>query len=223
MKDLDRYVHQMTIRVLGLMAQCIDEFAAGGAARQLYAELQAGIIDFEHKTAAHGTGLSEARRGTQLRSETREALRALLELIRSAARVMGVEEHFPPLPVNNDDELLQMADVYAAHALPLKAQFIAHELPPDFLEDLAADKAAFQAAIAGQANAVGDHVSAREDTDNARDNLLANVRKLDGVYKVKYANNPGKLAEWTAASHVERPRRKPKAAEPPPPPKTSDE
>jgi hypothetical protein len=42
-----------------------------------------------------------------------------------------------------------MAVVYATNALPLKAQLIAHELEADFLEDLAADKAAFQSKSAG--------------------------------------------------------------------------
>jgi hypothetical protein len=51
------------------------------------------------------------------------------------------------------------------------------------------------------------------------------VRKLTSLMKVKYANNPGKLAEWIAATHIERaPRRtKPKPPGPagsrtPPPP-----
>jgi hypothetical protein len=217
MKHLDSLIHQAGIRVRELTAQCINDFATGGAARQYYAELQTGITVLEQKAAAHGIGLSDERQGTRIRSDTREALRANLELIRSIARVLGVEEQFPPLPVNNDDKLLQLADIYATHALPLKAQFIAHELPGDFLEDLAADKAAFQAAIAEQANASGDHVAAREEVDQARDNVLASMRKLGGVYKVRYANDPGKLAEWTAASHIERPRRKSKAADPPPP------
>lgn len=41
-----------------------------------------------------------------------------------------------------------MAGIYATNALPLKADLIAHELPADFLDDLAADKAAFQSAMA---------------------------------------------------------------------------
>jgi hypothetical protein len=216
MNDLDTRIHQMAIRVRELIAQCINDFAAGGAAHQYYAELQTGITDFEQKAAAHGTGLSEAKQGTKTRGQTRDLLEQLLNLIRAVARVLGVEDKFPRFAKDNDDELLQRADVYAAHALPIKAQFIAHELSPDFLEDLAAAKAAFQAGIAEQTNAVGDHVSAREDLDHSRAKLLGTVRKLGAVYKVLYANNPGKLAEWTAASHIQRPARKTKAAEPPP-------
>jgi hypothetical protein len=215
MNDEDVRTHQMTIRSREFMTQSIDDFAAGGAARQLYAELQTGITDFEQDSAEHGAGISDERQGTRLRSNGRDALKADLDFIRAAARVMDIEEQFPKPAQDNDDSLLQTADIYLAHALPLKAQFIAHELPADFLEDLAADKLAFQTAIAGQGNAKGDHISARQESNAKRDYCVARVRKLDGLVKIRYADNPGKLAEWTAASHIERP---PKRAKPEPPP-----
>jgi hypothetical protein len=43
------------------------------------------------------------------------------------------------------------------------------------------------------------------------------VRKLTSLMKVRYANEPGKLAEWMAASHIPRPSRRAKSADPPPP------
>lgn len=90
---------------------------------------------------------------------------------------MGIEQQFPKPTSDNDDSLLQAADIYATHALPLKTELIAHELPADFLEDLAADKAAFQAAIAEQGNARGDHVSARREIDEKRDSCVADRAK----------------------------------------------
>ena len=215
MNDQDSRSHQMFIRAREYMAQSVDDFAAGGAARQLYADLQTGIQTFEQKIAAHGAGVSDERRGTHARSEMRDALTHELELIRNAARVMGVLDQFPRPPQSDDEELLQLADVYAAHALPLKAQFIAHELAADFLENLTEDKAAFQTAIATQGNAKGDHISARQELSEARDYCLERVRKLDGLIKIRYANNPGKLAEWTAASHIERPAKRAKPQTPP--------
>jgi len=216
MNAYDNRCHQMFIRAREYMAQSIDDFVAGGVARQMYADLQTGIPTFEQKAFAHGAGLSEERQGTRTRSDTRDALTQALELIRNAARVMGVLEQFPRPPQNDDEALLQLADVYAAHALPLKAQFIAHELPPNFLEELAADKADFQAAIVDQANARGDHIAARQELKDARDYCLARIRGLDGLVNIRYANNPGKLAEWTAASHIERAPKRAKPEMPPP-------
>jgi len=84
------------------------------------------------------------------------------------------------------------------------------------MEDLAADKAAFQSAMAERQNAVGDHIAARRELDDALARGVEIVRKLTSLMKVKYVNNPGKLAEWAAATHIERaPRRsKPKSPDP---------
>ena len=214
MNDTDGRTHQMLIRSREAFAQNINDFSQGGAARQLFAELQAMIIEIEQKAAAHGAGRSGARQGTQTLSETREALLADLFSIREAAKVMGVEDNFPYPSRNNDEHLLQLADVYATNALPIKTQLIAHELPADFLEDLAADKTAFQSTIVERVNAVGDHIAARRDLDDALGRGVELVRKLTGLMKVKYANHPGKLAEWTAASHIQRAPKRSKTTTP---------
>jgi hypothetical protein len=195
----------------------VEDFSAGGAARQLYADLQSTITEVEAKADAFGTGQTGADHGTQAISVTREVLMADMFAIREASKVMEVEDKFPYPPRNNDAQLLELAGVYATNALLLKAQFITHELPADFLEDLAADKAAFQAAKAGRLSAVGDHIAAREELDDLLARGVDIVRKLTSLVKVKYANNPGKLAEWMAASHIPRPSRKAKAPQPPPP------
>lgn len=204
MNDRDGRTHQMFVRSREAFAQNVNDFSQAGAARQLFAELQTVIIAVEEQAAAFGSGRSEARQGTETLNEAREDLLADLFPIREAAKVMGLEQRFPYPPRTNDEELLQLAGIYATNALPLKAHLIAHELPPDFLEDLAADKAAFQSTSAERGNAVGDHISARQELDDALGRGVEVVRKLTSLMKVKYANNAGKLAEWTAATHVER-------------------
>ena len=223
MNDSDSRIHQMAIRSREFMAQSISDFAAAGVARTKFARLQTGIINFEQKAAAHGTGISEARQGTKGVSEARDALEDKLDLMRGIAKVMGLADKFPRPQKGNDDSLLQTADIYATHAAPLTAEFIAHEMPADFLTELADEKAALQAALAERANAVGDHISAREELDNARDDIVTTVRELDPMVKVRYANDPGKLAEWAAASHIERPAKKAKAGEAPPTPSRKPE
>jgi hypothetical protein len=217
----------MLVRSREAFAQNVDDFSQGGAARQLFADLQAVIAEVEQKAAAHGTGRSEAKQGTQTLNETREALLADLFSIREAAKVMGVEQKFPYPPRKNDEQLLQVVGIYATNALPLKTQLIDHELPADFLEDLAADKAAFQSTSAERGNAVGDHIAARQELDDELARGVEIVRKLTGLMKVKHANNPGKLAEWNAATHIERAPKRSKtttpdsAGSPTPPPPSS--
>lgn len=217
MNDTERLTHLMLVRSREAFAQSLSDFSASGVAHQLYADLQTVITEVEQKGAAFGTGRSDAKQGTQTISDTREGLLADMFSIREAAKVMDVEDKFPYPSRNNGEQLLQLADVYATNALPLKAQFIAHELEEEFLDDLGASKRAFQNAIAGRLNAVGDHIAAREELDDALGRGVEIVRKLTSLIKVKYANNPGKLAEWLAASHIQRPSRRAKAAEPPTP------
>lgn len=212
MKDDDSRTHQMLVRSREFFAQQIEDFSETGAARQLFNELKVYISTIEQQAAAHATGIAQARQGTRTRGEMRQALQDDIDAIYRVARTMGLESQFPRPALNNDEALIQSADAYAVNALPLKAQFIAHELPADFLEDLAADKAAFRDSIADQGNAVGDHVSARAELDDALEQGVIRVRKLDGIMKVKYADSPGKLAEWLSASHIERAPRRTKTA-----------
>ena len=71
---------------------------------------------------------------------------------------------------------------------------------------------AFEATFSTTASATAEHVEATAKTgENIRLGMVA-VR-IDGVVKNKYANDVGKLAAWTSASHVEK---APKKKEPTP-------
>jgi len=72
-----------------------------------------------------------------------------------ANEVPSLEEKFRVPRNNNDQELLNAARAFLADATPLKTQFIAHEMPADFLDDLQADIDAMQAAINSQSSGVG--------------------------------------------------------------------
>ena len=114
---------------------------------------------------------------------------------------------------------MNAARAFAGNAFPLKAQFIAHEMPANFLEDLSADINAFDAAVAAQGDAIGDRVAAGSRVSDLIDLGMELRRNLDIIVKTKYANDPTVLAEWASASHVERaPRRSKAEATPPPPP-----
>ena len=59
-----------------------------------------------------------------------------------------------------------------------------------------------------------DTASATAETASKLRQMNVAVRTLDGIVKNKYANNPGKLAAWLSASHVEK---APKKKDPPTP------
>jgi hypothetical protein len=198
------------------------DFAANSLGAQTLTALTGVITEIQTLSAAEQSARGSALQGTDLRSHGREALFDDLRAIRRTARVMedempGISGKFRVPEDNNDNELLNAARAFLADATPLKAQFIAHELPEDFLEDLQADIAAFEKAMSDQSTGVGSHVAASAALDDAFRRGLELVRKFDAIVRNKYANNPAVLAEWTSASHTERAPRRAKPSEPPPP------
>jgi hypothetical protein len=216
MDDNHNRRHSMFVRVREFIQQRIADFAETGVVRQLFTQLKVIISEVEQLAADQASGIGLARLGTQTRGDARVALRDAIDAIYRVARTMGVESQFQRPTANNDEALLHAARSFATNALPLKAQFIAHEMPEDFLDDLNADINDLEAAIVAQGNAVGDHVSASAAIDDAIDRGVETVRKLDPIMKNKYASNPGILAEWMSASHTERaPKRAPATPTPP--------
>lgn len=215
MTDYQNRRFRMFVRVRDFITQRLSDFSETGVARQLYTQLQGVIARLESSSAEQASGIGQARQRTQSRGSARLSLRDALEAIHSVAVAMGLGEQFP-LPERADASLLQVGRAAARDLTPLKAQFIAHEMPADFIEDLQAEIAAFETEIAEHGNAVGDHVQASEAIDEAIEEGIELVEKLDGIMRAKYASNRAVLAEWMSASHTERaPKRSANAAPPP--------
>jgi len=226
MNDKQRRKHRMLVRADGFNDQIINDFGADSVGRQFFASLKTTIADAEAHAAAEFSGRSSARHGTGTRADAREALIENLEAISRTARMMaddvpGVLNKFPMPPRDNDSALINAGRAALADAFAFKAQFIARELPADFLEDLNADIEALETAISNQASGVGDHVAAGAALDDALDRGVEIVRNEDVIIKNKYADRPEVLAEWASASHIERAPRRRKPAPSPPPPSTS--
>jgi hypothetical protein len=205
----------MFVRVRDFITQRLSDFSETGVARQLYTQLQGVITRLESLSAEQASGMGQARQRTQTRGSARLSLRDALEAIHSVAVTMGLAEQFP-LPARTDAAVLQTARAAAVNALPLKAEFIKHEMPADFIEDLQAQIIAFETEIAEHGNAVGDHVQASEAIDEGIEEGIDLVEKLDGIMRAKYASNRAVMAEWMSASHTERAPRRSAGAAPPP-------
>jgi hypothetical protein len=209
MNDHENRKHQMFVRAQQLIASRLSDFAPTSLVRDLAVDLAAVITELNNHAAAETSGESSARQGTVTRLEARAALREDLEAINRTARAMmderpGLNEKFRLPRGNNTQQMLSAARAFAADALPLKADFIAHELPGNFLEDLAADILALEGAMSDQSGGIGDRVAASAAIDEAIERGAVITRKLDAIIKNKYANDRATLAEWTSASHTER-------------------
>ena len=200
----------------------MSDFAPTSLAKQLFTELTGIVATLGGHASFEASGVGLARQGTTTRGAARDQLRFDLEAMARTARAMandivGIEEKFRLPRGNSDQRLIATARAFAADAAPFEAQFIAHELSTDFLQDLLDDIAALETAIIEQASGRGDHVAARAEIDENIEKGSLVMRRLDAIVKNKYTNNPGVLAEWLSASHTERdPRRSRSAGQPAP-------
>jgi len=222
MNDRENRISEMFDRAHNFMNARVADFAAGGVVLQAHTNLGSARTQLNTSGGRQASGHSSVRSATETRAAARAALRDDLEAIARTAKAMadeitGIEQKFRLPRSNNDQNLLNIARAFAADATPLAAQFIAHEMPADFLTDLNDDIAALETAIGNQAEGVEEHVGSRAEIENALEAGMKEIRTLDAGIRNKYANDPATLAEWTSASHIERsPRRaKPSSGAPP--------
>src|SRR5438045_1288379 len=148
MDDNQNRTYQRAVRVREFNAQRIADFSETGVARQFFNDLIAAIADAKRLGEAQATGIGQARQVTLSRRDARAAVQRAVEAIFRIARSMGLEAQFQRPANDTEEALLNTARSYATNALPLKAQFIAHEMPPDFIDDLNEDIADLEAVIA---------------------------------------------------------------------------
>ena len=222
MTDKENRKYQMFVRVRNFSTAHAADFAVNSLAAQLIAALVVVITRLDGLIAAQSSGRGAAREGTSSRAAARAALRDHMEAIARTARTLarntpGLDEKFRVPQESNDQHLIAAGRAFARDGVPLAAQFIALEFPPDFIEELNEDIADLEAAIDHHNTAVGGHVGARMAIDAAIEQAADIVRQLDTIIRNKYRNDPAILAEWVSASHTERdPKRKTSEAPPPP-------
>jgi hypothetical protein len=101
----------------------------------------------------------------------------------------------------------------------IKNLFIAYDLSLNFVDDLQDDTDAFEAAISQQDSANRERIGANSAIDDILDETLRAVGTLKVVVPNIFRNDAGKLADWAAASHVEKaPERRKDGTNPPNPP-----
>jgi hypothetical protein len=222
MDDKERSCNEMFHRVEDFGAARTANFPAGSLGQELFAVVHAAIADFDKHSAAQSSGARDARRGTSNKDAARVALGDDLDQISHTARAMafqvnGLDEKFRLPRYLNDQKLLETARAFAADAVAFKDTFIRYGMAADFLEDLAADIADFEAASQSQNTGMENQVTATAAVDTTREQGMNAVRQLDAVVRNTYRNDPANLAAWERARHIERASRSKKVAPAPTP------
>ena len=214
MNDRQNRRIQTLRRVHDLSLERRSDFAPTSVATQLFAIVKNSLDEVEGHAASQTASSGASRQGTATREQARLAVREDLKAISRTAAIMtdkfpGLDEKFRMPREDNDQDLLSAGNAFIAEATPLAAEFIAHEMPADFLDDLRADLQALEEAMSAQSTGKGQRIAAGVGMDESIDTGMAAVRKLNAIMRNKYANNPAVLAQWISASHTERdPRHK---------------
>jgi hypothetical protein len=185
------------------------DFPVGSKAAELLGQIKTAETDAASGGTGQETGGGAMRAGTQTKAdlydELYEDLRAINRTAKAlAADVPGLDEKFRMPRSPSYGQVLTSARAFLADATPLAASFIEYEMPADFLADLAADIAAFEAAEDDQGAGLTNRVGATRTVAQAIMAGIAALRKLDPLLRNKYRNDPVRLAEWFSASRVER-------------------
>ena len=232
MKDDERRKRARLRRVREFGVEHAASFPQGSAGGEQFAVVAEVVEELDRHAAAQASGTGAARQGSALRAAARATLCAHLRAISRTARALAVDAPevatmFRLGRIDVDKVLLSTAHAFLTLAEPLKADFIRHELPADFLAALQAAIESFERAVVSQNMALSAHVGARAAINVTLARGLKAVQRLDAVVRNKFHDDPATVAAWTSARHVERaPRRKETAPPPdqtaaPPPPAQS--
>ena len=209
MKKTQINLDDMITRIYNFGTAHAADFNATSKGGVLFASVAAGVPKVGAAASQQVSGGNAAISGTDTKAVSFHWLHDDLMAIHQTAGTLalttpGLDDKFR-LPHNlTYGNILPIARAFAADAAPLAADFIACEMPADFLAQLNIAITAFAGATDTQSGGIG---AKSKGTAGIRSNLeiaFEAVRGLDPIVKNKYGNDPATLAEWAAARHVER-------------------
>ena len=195
--------------VTGFRDRYLSEFTPGSKLLGLLDEVATAERDATGGGADQAIGKGKARAGTATKADLYLGLLTDLRSIRDTARTIsktlpGVAEKFRVPNSVSQVNILTTARAFLKDAGPLEAEFISCEMDPDFLQDLGDDIKAYDKAADSKNDGEGKRTNATRTIAEAINDGYEAVRDAEPLVTNKYRNDPAKLAEWTAASHVER-------------------
>ena len=203
-----------------------DDFAEGSKALACSASLASITTKLDTEKARQASASPTAK------EVLLDALRLDIQNITRTARALDQDEpgfaaQFRPPETSGQGALLTATDAILARLkvqpdddaatkkakAALAARFVAHELPEDFVQNLADDRAAIDAAQDAMEDADNDGVESTAAIGKLIKDGMKELTTLDAIMHNKYARVPEKLRTWQSASHIERaPQREKKPA-----------
>lgn len=214
MDDLERRQTEMVWRVGSFGTENSVAIQTNSKAVAAFATIQTMIAQLEAKgiarSSAGETKLSQSIRRKLHRNELYDDLSLISQTAAQIARDNPdfINKYRLPQTNRNDLTWIETARAFAVDLVADKQLFLDYGMPDDFIEDLIADTDDFEAAINEQDDSNRDRIGANADIDEIIDTALRAVRTLKVIIPNLFKGNPGKLADWASASHVEKPAKR---------------
>jgi len=163
-----------------------------------------------------GEGLS----ATDVKGSERLDLLDIMEKVRDAARAAeadnpGTRDRYRYTTTMSHQGLLAAGRAFAAGGVDDGALLESYGAPIKWPQDCTTASDAFEASFGQQDSAVGGRIAKNADFTDRLAQMITEKATFGHMVKNFAAANPGALAAWTAAAHVEAP---PKKKVPPTPP-----
>ncbi|MFN0123572.1 MAG: hypothetical protein ACKV2V_23980 [Blastocatellia bacterium] len=200
---------EMYRRVLEFMEACQDEFAPGSPCRKLLNDLTEAVARLHDRNMTQSFVGNRATARTAGKRNAREEVLDTLKSIRATSVTMartqpGLDSQFAlPAKKVNDEVLLAIANGFAVAAEPLAGEFIAHEMPADFIAALRAQIANLEAVMKQSSAAFTTRRTATKSIGADTAEGLRLVRALDPLIRNKYRGDRGRIEEWEIISRVQ--------------------
>lgn len=186
-----------------------EDFPAGSDEAEQLAENNAVIDLIEQYGGDQALGKGNVRFAFNSKGIAREVLRGQMAEISTIARtyvytIPGIDLIFN-IPGNlSDAELLALGRAFAAQSVQYEAEFKKRGLNANFIANLNAAIAAFEASLTPPEAASDSKVEATAQLGQAVRRGMISRNILKGIMKIKLKNNPARLRAWLSACHLER-------------------
>lgn len=220
MDELERVVTESLQRINNFGLENIEAVSGNLKAKTAFTAIGNYVVQLDEtgaaRTSANATKLTQTGFRRVKRSEVNSFVIGMSATARDIARndETFVNKFRLPRQNLNDALLLETARAFYADSEAVAAKFTEYGFEEDFRDDLDVLIDEFDAAINGQDSAVRERVAANATIDELLDNALTGRRTLLVIVPNIFRNNPGKLADWASASHIEK-LPKPKKTNPP--------
>lgn len=201
-----------------MVADNAADFPAGSKVAELTAQIAAEKARFLEFDAQQMSGFAGKRGAQDIYDDQRDDLIDLLEEYALAAAAIdgerpGTAERFKMPRSRSDGNLIAAATSFFNDSADISTELEEAGLRAGGRALLPTFRDAFRETAAERDSSEEKHAEATGGMNDSMQKMMNYSRSRDKFVRLKYRNNPAKLAAWTVASHLDRaPKRKPDTA-----------